>query len=472
MAIATAAASGASYPNVRALRKPYGDEAADKLQEASNKLRKASAPSAADRLLRIDGAVLRLDFAGLERLAAPQEAIGDVVEAQEDRVRRVHTWRNVAALTPLLLTWFALAWAALLYQEELASHAATSARPFLLLWEQRFGGRFTLTFSETAFLDMVLLLAVLMLTFRAHRVETSAKAVCADVAHSVDEGMRALAGAVDLGAIRPPASAEDWATAARQILADAMEQTEQLAATSSAAIDAAKEELKQIQADGRTFISDLARESLATLVGVRDENKEFIAETANEAKGVLQQAAAESRQVVDRQIIPLVEQLRTILSEFELHNETYRVGVGALTQGVTELSAASQVLAGSAKSYTDIAASINDHLRLIQTSQSDFISRVTDSVSSMTTAATAMHDVSDVLRQDLRADLSRMAANVATASEKLSAADQSLAETSRNLGDSAVALRDVSQQMTIAATALRASIGPRRRRWRRLFHRR
>ncbi len=79
--------------------------------------------------------------------------------------------RNVLVLVPILLFWAALAEAALAYRRLLESQPNMVDRPFLLLWQQGFGGEasaFAPSFSTVALIDAVIILVILVLTFYGH----------------------------------------------------------------------------------------------------------------------------------------------------------------------------------------------------------------------------------------------------------------------------------------------------------------
>ncbi len=79
--------------------------------------------------------------------------------------------RNVLVLVPIFLTWFALAEASRAYARYIASNPEAVSQPFLLLWENHFGGEaspFAPTFSAVALLDAVLLACIIALTLFAH----------------------------------------------------------------------------------------------------------------------------------------------------------------------------------------------------------------------------------------------------------------------------------------------------------------
>ena len=93
------------------------------------------------------------------------------------RLARLEVARNVLALVPIFLTWLALSLASFAYQQAIALDPTLAQSPFLLLWEQRFDGRLTgllgiaalLNLSLVAFVDAVVLLVVIVLSFLIHR---------------------------------------------------------------------------------------------------------------------------------------------------------------------------------------------------------------------------------------------------------------------------------------------------------------
>lgn len=79
--------------------------------------------------------------------------------------------RNVLVLLPVLLTWFALAEASRAYDRYLTENPDMVGQPFLLLWQQGFGGElstFSPTFAVVALVDAAIILVIILLTFYAH----------------------------------------------------------------------------------------------------------------------------------------------------------------------------------------------------------------------------------------------------------------------------------------------------------------
>lgn len=93
---------------------------------------------------------------------------GGYVPRIVDRADKV---RNVMVLLPILLTWFALFEASRNYQTFIDANPDEIRKPFLLLWEQGFGGTaswFSPRFSSVALLDAVIILVIILLTFYSH----------------------------------------------------------------------------------------------------------------------------------------------------------------------------------------------------------------------------------------------------------------------------------------------------------------
>jgi hypothetical protein len=442
-----------SFPNVRALDTLHGPDAANKLQEAYTKLRNAKASGAAGRLERLDDFAGKLDFPTLERLADPELAVTELADVNLKSTRTQHAIRNAAALFPLLITWVMLGWASILYHDELGAHPSLSTTPFLLLWQQHFGrSAWVPTFVDVAFFDFVIIGVVLFYTVRVHMTENAAVIEQAQVTDSLYSAMSALAIAIEHSTVRPPASADEWAEAAKKIIADAMEETRQLAKAGRETVAEAGAALANIHEEGRRFIEEFSTSIMNTLSDVRRDNEQFITRTAAEARETL-------RELVNQQMTPLMTELTQMLQEFERHHATYRAGVDQLTTAVTSINASAQALASSARESTGAAASISQNMQRVADSQDKFVGQLTHAAAGMEQAATEMNQVTEVLKNDLRDNLRDFSANVVAASRDLSAVQKNLANTSRALNDSAATLDNVTRELRSVVKSMRGGTG-------------
>ena len=86
-------------------------------------------------------------------------------------VDTVDKTRNVMVLLPILLTWFALFEASRQYRRFIDSNPEEIRKPFLLLWEQGFGGTspwYSPAFSTVALMDAGIIAVIILLTFYSH----------------------------------------------------------------------------------------------------------------------------------------------------------------------------------------------------------------------------------------------------------------------------------------------------------------
>lgn len=445
-----------SFPAVARLGGKLGERAASELGEACALLRKSGAPSAAKRIAGIDSLIGKADFPALERIADPDGAADEIAASSQRPVRIVHTLRNIFALLPLLFTWIALGLASRAYTADLTAHPGNSTKPFLFLWEQGFGSGFP-TFADVAFIDFVILLVVIGMTGWVHQVESNAARSQTVVIDTLYSALNTLAAATEQATARPPASAEEWADAARRIIADAMDETRLLAQTSHQAIEEAGVRLSGIQDEGRDFIERFATEIQQTMASVREQNEQFIIQTARESRETLQR-------LVEQQMEPLLSQLNTMLAEFGRHQDAYRTEVAGLTQGVTSIRTASRELADSAHSYRESADTMNENLAKITSSQQDFTARISGSVASMSTAATAMGEAKDVLHS-MGEGVRQMSADIVDASHSLDTVQRNLASTTSALSDSTAALNKATRELRGAASSIGSSVSRRKEHW-------
>lgn len=312
-----------SFSRIRALGRPYGTLAADSLYDAYQQLRGSGANSAAKRLLMLDAAA-DLDSPSLEKLVPSDSALDEVLEPSRNRVRLLSISRTALVLVSVIFTLLVLALAVMAYQHEVEVSPGKSVEPFLLLWSQQFGGHFAVTLPDLILVDVALLILAFGSTLLIDRAKKSGLALKASVTRNLDAAMGALALATTQSRVdRPPASAEEWAYSAQRILADAMEQTRSLAAIASEetrslaavnsqaseAITEASRALADTQAQTSRFIEKLSRELTELTIEAREHDQEIMRQTAKDSTAMVQST-------IERQIRPILDQLRGVLTEF------------------------------------------------------------------------------------------------------------------------------------------------------------
>ena len=426
--------SSSNFPHVGELGGEAAATAAKNLSDLSTELTKSGVHTATQRIRDIDTVVGTLSFPVIERLVAPERVLVELDDVQNQPVRRLHSQRNQAALLPLFLTWLSIGLAVLV-----GDSAALAP-----------------VYGTVAVVDAVLIGWVVLLTRRVHAKEQAAAIEYDRIAEHVDAAVRSLAVAMQNHASsQAPTNAEEWTVAAREVLEDARRQTAELFQATMAAVDKAADNLTSAHTETDKMIGLLAEQSGKTLESLQQANEQMVTRVAKEAVAVLNSAVIEDRALISEQLAPLVEQFQANVESFARSYDTYQENTAAFVAVTSDVGVAAKTLGESAKSYTDIAGSIDTHLESINGSQQQFIQQVTESARNMGTAASAMETVSRLLSDRLRADLEAITVQLNSSSARLAAVDTNLVDTTEKLGHAAGEMRE-------AATAIGSAVQPRR----------
>jgi hypothetical protein len=305
-----------------------------------------------------------------------------------------------------------------------------------------------------AIVDAGLIGWVVWLTRQTHAAEETAAGEYEALAVGVDVAVRSLALAMQTRATLEPANAQEWAVAAREVLTDTRQQTDKLFEKTVAAVEKADENLATVHAKTAEMITMLAGQTGKALDSLQQANEQMVASVAKEAISVLNSAVVEDRALVGEQLAPLVEQFQANVESFGRSYDTYQENTAAFVAVTSDVGVATTALGESAKLHSEIAGSIDTHLRNIDGSQQNFIAQVTDSARNMGTAAAAMETMSTLLSDRLRGDLESITRQLNDSSARLTSVDTNLERTTEALGQAAMVMRDAARAM--------AEAGPRR----------
>ena len=142
--------------------------------------------------------------------------------------------RNVLVFAPIAVTWFGLSIAAGAYADMLAARPDLVSQPFLLLWQQGFGGRVFLNFGTLAIIDASLIGVLIALSLALHtRSELRDAAYRTNVLLKESEirallGQASSLGALDVRGADAEAILADMAAEERRIYERASEREGQL----------------------------------------------------------------------------------------------------------------------------------------------------------------------------------------------------------------------------------------------------
>jgi hypothetical protein len=461
-----------SFSHVAALE-PHGADAAKKLGELHAELHRLHATNDARRLSEADAAAARRDFTALRRFVVSGVPLDELAELLHGQVRRLIGWRNAIALFPLLLTWAALAWASWDYHQQVQQEPESVTRPFLDLWQQRFGHMFIPTFAETATGSFLLLITVLLLTALAHRKESDVNDTLAAVYAMADDALNALGLAVEKSNVRPPDNAKEWATAASRVLTEtqqmiksAVRDTAELAKNNEVLSRSVVTEFERLQRQGKELLEGVGQETHHVMVALQRQSEQTTSRVGKEATQILRHTAKANRQLIEQEMTPLFEGFKTSLAEYRQDQETYRAGASRLTGGITDLTTAAAGLSGGVGAYTAIAQSMDEKLQVIGDSQAEFVQRIDDHSARIGSAATMLHDLAALMTGSMKRDVEEMSQNVIKASKSLavierglSGTSESLEVTTRNMAATAASLQQAAESVAKAAVAIGGASG-------------
>ncbi|HEY6959799.1 MAG TPA: hypothetical protein VI814_13325 [Candidatus Limnocylindria bacterium] len=142
--------------------------------------------------------------------------------------------RNVLVFAPIAVTWFGLSLAAGAYADLIGARPDLVSQPFLLLWQQGFGGRIAFNFGTLAIIDASLIGVLIALSLALHiRSELSDVALRTNVLLKESEirallGQASSLGALDISGADAEKILADMAAEERRIYERASEREGQL----------------------------------------------------------------------------------------------------------------------------------------------------------------------------------------------------------------------------------------------------
>ena len=142
--------------------------------------------------------------------------------------------RNVLVFAPIAVTWFGLSLAAGAYAEMISQRPDLVSQPFLLLWQNGFGGRLVLNFSTLAIIDASLIGILIAVSLALHtRTELQAAQLRTSALLKESEirallGQASSLGALDIASADAESILADMAAEERRIYERASERESQL----------------------------------------------------------------------------------------------------------------------------------------------------------------------------------------------------------------------------------------------------
>lgn len=403
------------------------------LRTVHSRLEAAGVAASAKRLVLAAEHADELGPAELYRFLDPGRVLSELEEVRGKRTRLLSAVRNVLALVPLLLTWVALAYASVEYQTYIDSGKGDIHRPFLILWQEGFGGSTPFTFSFTAGLDFFFLMLILLFTIWAQSADASALRAVRALGDEVDEAIASLISTARAGVIVPRnTDPKDWAAAVQATITRAMN-------------------------DVQTTI----KTALANTEHLITESRTATTELTAEAKSVVQAVGAANTDLMEHQMRPLVSQFRLSVDDLKLGLDAYNLGLGTVSTTIsqlggaaTTLATASQALANHASTYSATAASIDHHIQELGAAQTQFVGQVSGAAGDMKRAADAVDTLAVQINDDMVHNLEAASRNLANVNLQVNQTAAALNTTIRQLHATSQVLDKAARNALLARRGL------------------
>lgn len=424
-ATATAARSAVNSGPFDAISKNHPD-LARKLAAIATELERAGVSTSAKRLSLAAEHADELGPDELYRFLDPGRIQAELEEVKAKRTRHLSAIRNALALAPLLLTWLALALASISYATYIQVHAHDAidpaTRPFLLLWQDGFGGTTPFTFSFTAGLDFALLLGVLIFTIWAQSTDAKANRAARYLGEQVDGVAADLIAASRAGVIIPRTTdPKNWANVVQVTITRAM---------------------------GEFTAAMTQAMNISTSV-------------ATDAKSVVESVGAANTSLMEQQMRPLVTDFKQGVDELGQGLEGYTRSVGTIETTITRLGGAAQTLSAATQNIADqtsaqltATTSIDTTIKLLQTTQQQFVDIVRSAADEMTRAANAVDQLAGKMNQDMVNNIKQATTQLGQMDTRLNLTAQALLQATQSLDSAAQKLDDASSNARLARLGL------------------
>lgn len=281
------------FENMRAaLPADAPSDIVDDLVALTRQLEDSNAKAAASRMYQLADYATVLPPESLPHLLDSTATLDELEEAYANSYRlwRLGIARNVLALVPLLLTWWALSAATSAYQVEVRLHSDMVYQPFLVLWENGFNQGFWPTFSTIAGIDAVLFALIIGLTVFIHLREQQTQQRARQAVAEMDRAVTRLVATLGHARMTLSGNPSDWAAAVANVIKTAMSETRQLSKAGEAAVQAAttatetaRVAIDQTAQQTREYITQVKGEFAETVRQLHEEDKVFLAQLLQQA---------------------------------------------------------------------------------------------------------------------------------------------------------------------------------------------
>lgn len=463
----------------------------EELASATAEVKNAGAKHAAARLSQLDDYATALPPEALPRLVDMDGILDELEDVKSKWPDRLGLFRNIAALIPLLFTWFSLSWATSAYRDEIHQNPDKVYQPFLVLWENGFDRGMWLPFSFVAGVDTALFVALIVATALIHRFEHRTRDDARQLAARVDRAVTGLVAALGEERWLATKNPGDWAAAVQRVIDRAMQETRELNKANQVALDSARLAIQEARQSHTDLIRELGGEVGRTLDAVRAENARLLQQTAVELRDMLTQVFAEQKQIAEESVATVTkarsaieqsnehaqatfadlkreslealqalhEKDRTFLKEtgdllagFQSDLDQYRQSASSLADSIGQIGTVAQKLGANTEIFAETAKAMEQHVRSVV----DAADATRGAVDHMSSATMQMRDTTMQVHTmlvevsgNLSPQLQRMGTQVQSASDALAKTQERLADTSESLAQAGKYFRNMPRPRVV-----------------------
>jgi hypothetical protein len=357
-----------------------GPEIAGRIEVLQKKVRQL-APDASARLALAASNLKRVSPDAAYTWIDPSSFSREVESGASRGADRLHSIRNILVLVPLTFTWLALALAGAGYYADISAHKEDDLKPFLELWQGNFHNAFPLTISltEIGIFDFIVLIIILLLTWRAQIIERNARltaqTMTAELSGITSELVTISARRGRGVTVGADASVQDVANAMQAVIDDALQESRQIAEHAKASIT-------------------LTQQSMSDLL--------------------------------TKNIGPMIDTFSGHLTTLQTQLGSYQARLDSLAAASQRIADGADALGRNAGTYMDAAEQMSKHIEALRMTQDDLLAKIDRVGTTLTESADALKHVATSIGADAVQRIRDVSINLAETTDSLRETTQGL----------------------------------------------
>lgn len=414
----------------------------------------------------------------------------EVEDTQAHKVEIWHIVRNCVSLFPLVLTWFALFFAASSYQDYLKNHPGNDGS-FLIVWQDGFGGG-AFTFARAALLDVCLLLLYLAFIILTYRLDRRAYTISTNFARRLQVITEEIMKVVVTDGITPLASNADVdrvANAVTRVVDSSVEMSKQIVQSAQQSIEqlvqTAQQSSQQSVQSAQQSIEQLVQSAQQTNQQTMQATQQSNQQAIQAVQQTNQQAAQATQQSIEHLVQAVQQSNQQAVQAVQQSNQEAIRAIQQTTQQImqTAQQSSQQIVQTAQQAITDSNNRVGELFKdqvmpMMTTFNSDMVrlhrelGNYQERLNDLTVASKQLAGASSMLvanadryvtigqeinhqiatlnttQQQVLSQIGMIAGNISSAAKDMSDATASMSAATASMSSSTKAVENVAMQMT------------------------